>query len=46
MNNLFNYFAFLLILVSAVACSDYNKIVKGDDYQAKFTRANNLFDDK
>jgi len=46
MNNPFKYFALLLILISAVACSDYNKIVKGDDYQAKFTRANNLFDDK
>jgi len=46
MNNLLKYFALLLILVSAVACSDYNQIVKGDDYQAKFVRANNLFDDK
>jgi outer membrane protein assembly factor BamD len=46
MNNLSKYLAFLLILVATVACSDYNKIVKSDNYQAKFTRANNLFDEK
>lgn len=29
-----------------IACSGYNKIVKGDDYQTKFDLANKLFDEK
>jgi|APGre2960657404_1045060.scaffolds.fasta_scaffold00496_3 outer membrane protein assembly factor BamD len=37
----------LLVLVSIllVGCSDYQKIVKSDDYQEKFALANQLFDD-
>lgn len=40
------YIALLLLLITAVACNDYNQIFKGDDYQKKFNKANSLFDDK
>ncbi len=37
-------FSMLFMLLLMVACSDYNKIVKGDDYQLKFQRANELYE--
>ncbi|MBW7868326.1 MAG: outer membrane protein assembly factor BamD [Brumimicrobium sp.] len=39
----------ILILVSVlliVSCSDYNKILKGTDYDAKFDEANRMYDKK
>ena len=36
-------FSSLLLLLG---CSGYNRVVKGDDYQQKFEKANKLFDDK
>lgn len=36
-------FTILILLLVVTACSDYNKIVKGDDYSAKFEEANRLF---
>jgi outer membrane protein assembly factor BamD len=33
-------------MLSFISCSDYNKIVKGDDYQRKFELANELYDSK
>lgn len=36
-------FAVVSILFTT-ACSDYNRIVKGDDYQSKFKLANELYD--
>lgn len=38
--------ALLIVTVSLISCSDYNKIVKGDDYQRKFETANELYDSK
>lgn len=36
-----------IVLVSFLfSCSDYNKVVKGDNYQRKFELANELFDQK
>lgn len=40
------YIIFLgLISLLVMSCSDYQKIVKSDDYQKKFVSANDLFDD-
>lgn len=36
----------LLIGFVLFSCSDYNKVVKGDDYQRKFELANEFFDTK
>ncbi len=33
-----------ILAIFLVSCSDYNEIVKGDDYQLKFDTANDLFD--
>jgi outer membrane protein assembly factor BamD len=41
--NAFLLFSLLVILIS---CSDYNQVVKGDDYQKKFETANELYDKK
>jgi outer membrane protein assembly factor BamD len=38
--------ALFIITLSLVSCSDYNKVVKGDDYQRKFEMANELYDSK
>jgi len=38
-------FALSLIIV-LMSCSNYNKVVKGDDYQQKFEVANKLFEEK
>ena len=35
---------FFLFLFTLFSCSDYRKIVKGDDYQLKFELSNNLYD--
>ncbi len=37
---------FFSICAILVACSNYNQIVKGDDYDEKFVVANELFDDE
>jgi len=37
-------FYFFLLLFILSSCSDYRKIVKGDDYQLKFELSNNLYD--
>ena len=34
----------LLLLFTLFSCSDYRKIVNGDDYQLKFELSNNLYD--
>lgn len=38
------FFAFALTLVALTACSDYNKVLKGDDYDAKWKMANDLYE--
>ena len=43
MKNTFSFYFFLL-LFTLFSCSDYRKIVKGDDYQLKFELSNNLYD--
>lgn len=43
--NKFRPYIFLLALIPMViACSDYNKVVKGDDYAKKLEMANQYFD--
>ena len=37
---------FVLIALVVSSCSDYNRVVKGDDYQRKFELANQLYDEK
>jgi outer membrane protein assembly factor BamD len=37
-------FLALVIFTSITSCSDYNKVVKGDDYGKKFETANTLYD--
>lgn len=37
-------FSLLILLFVFVSCSDYNKVVKGDDYVRKFEMANEYFD--
>lgn len=46
MKKQFKYIALLLVPIITVACNDYNQIIKGDDYQKKFNKANSLFDEK
>ena len=36
--------SFFHVMLSS--CADYNKVVKGDDYERKFQLANELFTDK
>lgn len=43
---IFKVIGSLLIGFVLFSCSDYNKVVKGDDYQRKFELANELFDTK
>ena len=43
MKNKVNLYFFLL-LFTLFSCSDYRKIVKGDDYQLKFELSNKLYD--
>ncbi len=40
------YIAAFFLTTLFSACSDYNKIVRGDDYQLKFQRANELYESK
>jgi outer membrane protein assembly factor BamD len=41
------YPIFLLLIIAVFcSCSGYNKIVKGDDYQQKFEKANKLYEEK
>lgn len=35
----------VVLLMTLVSCNSYNRILKSDDYQAKFNEANRLFDD-
>lgn len=37
-------FLVLVLIAGVTSCSDYNKVVKGDDYGKKFESANALFD--
>jgi len=37
--------SFLLMLLLSCACSVYNEVLKGDDYNTKFTLANQLYED-
>ncbi|MGV3632480.1 MAG: outer membrane protein assembly factor BamD [Bacteroidota bacterium] len=41
-------FAFALLVLTALmsSCSEYNKVLKADDYTRKFTVANDLYDNK
>lgn len=39
-------FSLLLSLLLLVSCSEYNKVLKGDDYSRKFTLANDLYERK
>jgi outer membrane protein assembly factor BamD len=41
---LINYLFLILSLIYITSCSQYNKILKSDDYVKKFEIANNLFD--
>jgi outer membrane protein assembly factor BamD len=36
----------ILCLVIVASCSNYNQVLKSDDYEAKFNEANHLFEDK
>ncbi len=38
------YFSFLLVFPLVVSCSDYNKVVKSDDYTKKMEMANTYFE--
>lgn len=42
----YNLIFLALTVVSMISCSDYNQVVKGDDYQRKFELANELYDHK
>jgi outer membrane protein assembly factor BamD len=44
MKRLLKYFLCLLISLFALGCSDYNKVVKSDDYTQKLEMANTYFD--
>ena len=37
---------YLLFSCVLVACSNYNEVIKGDDYVKKFELANSLYDDE
>jgi len=39
------YIYMFLIVILLYSCSEYNKVVKGDNYQRKFELANTLYDD-
>jgi len=39
-------FLFFTLSLIVVACSDYNKILKGDDIQLKFEEAQRLYKSK
>jgi len=41
-----NYLVFISTIAIIAACSNYNKVLKSDDYQAKFDLANQLYDAK
>lgn len=43
---LFNYSALLIILTVSFSCSDYNKVLKSEDYNRKFELANSYFDNE
>ncbi|MFM7757684.1 MAG: hypothetical protein ACKO6J_02015 [Crocinitomicaceae bacterium] len=36
----------VILLSISISCSEYSKIVKGDNYQLKFETANNLYEKK
>lgn len=40
----FKFFALIIIATSIVGCTGFNKVLKSDDYAAKFKMANDLFD--
>lgn len=40
------YIVLLFISFLLGACSNYNQIIKGDDYQEKFRLANEMYEDK
>jgi outer membrane protein assembly factor BamD len=44
MTALKNVILILSLLTLTVACSGYNRVIKGDDYQLKFETANELYD--
>jgi outer membrane protein assembly factor BamD len=39
------FFAFIIAATTIVSCTGYNKVLKSDDYPAKFEMANQLYDD-
>jgi len=44
---MWNRFIYLFVLVVLIySCSEYNQVVKGDNYQRKFELANSLFDEE
>lgn len=38
------FISFILLSILFFSCSDYNKVLKSDDFQKKFTMANDLYD--
>lgn len=42
----FSFFTSIFILILTTSCSEYSKVLKGDDYPKKFTLADDLFDRK
>ncbi|MES2799169.1 MAG: outer membrane protein assembly factor BamD [Bacteroidota bacterium] len=42
--NKFSLFTFAILVVLTTSCSEYNKVLKGDDYDAKWTMAGELFE--
>jgi outer membrane protein assembly factor BamD len=36
----------ILVLLTLISCNSYNRILKSDDYEAKFNEANRLYDDE
>jgi outer membrane protein assembly factor BamD len=43
---LFNYIPLFIILAVSVSCSDYNAVLKSEDYNRKFELANSYFDNE
>lgn len=43
---LFNYILILISLAAVIGCSEYNKVLKSEDYNKKFELANQYFDNE
>ena len=41
-----NYIIYIIVCSFITACSNYNEVIKGDDYIKKFELANTLYDNE